>query len=69
MSTIPEALELARAAGLTASQAMYNAQMIRTHSLLLRTAQAHGFIIGGRQVSLPPPYLHAVHSASRQLQI
>lgn len=52
LSTIPEALELSRVAGLTASQALYNAQMIRTHSLLLRTAKAHNFIIGGRQVLL-----------------
>ena len=50
MSTITEAIELARATGLTASQALYNAQMIRTHSLLLRTAQREGYIIGGRQV-------------------
>ena len=50
MSTITEAIELARATGLTASQALYNAQMIRTHSLLLRTAQRQGYIVGGRQV-------------------
>ncbi len=51
MSTITEAIELARATGLTAGQALYNAQMIRTHSLLLRTAQRQGYIIGGRQVN------------------
>lgn len=50
LSTIAETLELARATGLTAGQALYNAQMIRTHSLLLRTARRTGFIIGGRQV-------------------
>ena len=50
LSTIPETMELARATGLTAGQALYNAQMIRTHSLLLRTAQRTGFIMGGRQV-------------------
>lgn len=52
LSTITETLELARATGLTAGQALYNAQMIRTHSLLLRTAQRSGFIVGGRQVIL-----------------
>lgn len=71
MSTIAEALELARATGLTASQALYNAQMIRTHSLLLRTAQRQGYIIGGRQVhlllSLPnqDPFQHALSFESR----
>lgn len=53
LSTIAETMELARATGLTAGQALYNAQMIRTHSLLLRTARRTGFIIGGRQVCSP----------------
>ena len=63
MSTITEAIELARATGLTASQALYNAQMIRTHSLLLRTAQREGYIIGGRQVSDHDLVtMHRIHS-------
>lgn len=52
LNTVAEVVEISRATGLTASQALYNAQMIRTHSLLLRTAQRTGFLIGGRQVHL-----------------
>jgi hypothetical protein len=50
LNTVAEVLEISRATGLTAGQALYNAQMIRTHSLLLRTAQRNGFLVGGRQV-------------------
>ena len=32
-------------------QVLYNAQMIRTWSLLLRNAQRLGYIVSGRQVS------------------
>ena len=38
LSTIPEAVEMARATGLTLGQVADRAQMIRTWSLLLRTA-------------------------------
>ena len=34
-------------------QVLYNAQMIRTWSLLLRNAQRLGYIVSGRQVSKP----------------
>ena len=40
LATIPETVELARATGLTLPQGLYNAQMIRTWSLLLRRALA-----------------------------
>lgn len=37
--------------GPSALQVLYNAQMIRTWSLLLRNAQRSGYIVSGRQVS------------------
>lgn len=45
LATVPESVELARATGLTLPQIMYNAQMIRTWSLLLRNAQRQGYAI------------------------
>ena len=47
LATIPETVELARATGLTLGNILYNAQMIRTWSLLLRNAQRRGWV-GGR---------------------
>lgn len=44
LATVPETVELARATGLTLPQILYNAQMIRTWSLLLRNAQRQGYI-------------------------
>ena len=35
-------------------QVLYNAQMIRTFSLLLRSAQRLGYIVNGRQVDFTP---------------
>lgn len=49
LATIPESVEMARATGLTIPQVQYNAQMIRTMSLLMRTAQRQGYILAGRQ--------------------
>ena len=40
LATIAETFELARATGLTLASVLYNAQMIRTWSLLLRRASA-----------------------------
>lgn len=69
LATIPEAVEMARAVGLAIPQVLYNAQMIRTWSLLLRTAQRRGFTIGGRndaQPLLESPYLlHPVEQRTR----
>ena len=42
LATIRETVELARATGLALNNIMYNAQMIRTWSLLLRSAQRSG---------------------------
>lgn len=42
LATMPECFEMARATGLTLEQVMYNAQMIRTWSLLLRNAHRQG---------------------------
>lgn len=53
LSTIPEAIEMARATGLTIGQVMWNAQMIRTWSLLLRAAQREGCIIPSRPETSP----------------
>jgi len=44
LATVPETVELARATGLTLPQILYNAQMIRTWSLLLRNAQRQGCV-------------------------
>ena len=44
LATVPETVELARATGLTLPQILYNAQMIRTWSLLLRNAQRQGSV-------------------------
>jgi len=52
LATIPEGFEMARATGLTINQVFYNAQMIRTLSLLLREAGRRGFILSGRQDAL-----------------
>ncbi|DBA67150.1 TPA: hypothetical protein ACH3X2_001471 [Trebouxia sp. C0005] len=60
LATVPETVELARATGLTLPQILYNAQMIRTWSLLLRNAQRQGYVVAGRQAGEPlqeSPYL------------
>ncbi|KAK9916419.1 hypothetical protein WJX75_002409 [Coccomyxa subellipsoidea] len=60
LATLPEAIEIGRVTGLTLGQVLYNAQMIRTWSLLLRNAQRLGYIVSGRQDALPlseSPYL------------
>jgi DNA polymerase delta subunit 1 len=48
LASVPETFEMARATGLTLNQVLYNAQMIRTWSLLLRSSHRRGFIIAGR---------------------
>ena len=46
-------------------QVLYNAQMIRTWSLLLRNAQRLGYIVSGRQVScLSALYQHICQKKS-----
>ncbi len=60
LATLPETVEMARAVGLNMSQVLYNAQMIRTWSLLLRTARQWGYTVGGRtnpEPLLESPYL------------
>jgi DNA polymerase delta subunit 1 len=54
LATIPEAIEMARATGLTIGQVMYNAQMVRTWSLLLRVGQRENIIIMSRPESSTP---------------
>ncbi|KAL4859641.1 DNA polymerase delta catalytic subunit [Chlorella vulgaris] len=49
LATVPEMFEMARATGLTLGQAVNQAQMIRTYSLLLRTARRQNFLVPGRQ--------------------
>lgn len=53
LATIPETIEMARATGLTLGQVMWNAQMIRTWSLLLRVGQREGVIIPARPETSP----------------
>lgn len=53
LATIPEAIEIARATGLTIGQVQYNAQMIRSWSLLLRVAQRQGIVINSRSETSP----------------
>ncbi|KAF8067421.1 POLD1 [Scenedesmus sp. PABB004] len=48
LASVADTYELARATGLTLNQVLYQAQMIRTWSLLLRCAARRGFIISGR---------------------
>jgi DNA polymerase delta subunit 1 len=54
LATIVEAIEMARATGLTIGQVMYNAQMVRTWSLLLRVGQYQNIIISSRPDSSTP---------------
>jgi DNA polymerase delta subunit 1 len=54
LATIPEAIEMARATGLTIGQVMYNAQMVRTWSLLVRFGQRQNIIISSRPESSSP---------------
>ncbi|KAK9805765.1 hypothetical protein WJX73_007272 [Symbiochloris irregularis] len=71
LATIPETLELGRATGLTCNQVMYNAQMVRTLSLLLRNARRMGYIIGGRQdatqLQESPFLIHPVETGAVRL--
>ena len=53
LATIEDAIEMARATGLTIAQVCYNAQMIRTSSLLLRAAQRHHYIVNSRAETAP----------------
>jgi DNA polymerase delta subunit 1 len=47
LATAVETYELSRATGLPLAQVLYNAQMVRTWSLLLRTARRRGYLVGG----------------------
>lgn len=48
MGTLSESMEMARVAGLTIPQVLYNAQLVRTFSLLLRFAHQQNYILGGK---------------------
>lgn len=73
LASVPESFEMARATGLTLDQVAYNAQMIRTLSLLLRSAHRQGFILGGRQDAVQlvesPFLLHPVENRTAGLYI
>ncbi|KAL4424029.1 hypothetical protein ABPG75_001330 [Micractinium tetrahymenae] len=49
LATIPEMIESARATGLTLVQAMYQAQVVRVNSLLLRAAGRQGYLLPGQR--------------------
>jgi len=48
MGTLSESMEIARVTGLSIPQVMYNAQIVRTFSLLLRFAHYQNYILGGK---------------------
>ncbi|KAL6767178.1 hypothetical protein ACKKBG_A38930 [Auxenochlorella protothecoides x Auxenochlorella symbiontica] len=48
LATVPDMVEMARVTGLTLGQVAYQAQMVRTHSLLLRTAGRRGYVLPAR---------------------
>ena len=48
LDTYTEHVELSRCCGLTVPVVLYQAQMVRTHSLLLRAARRAGFVLGGQ---------------------
>ncbi|CAI5973996.1 unnamed protein product [Closterium sp. NIES-65] len=60
--TLVETVEMARVTGLLLSDVQYRAQMARVHSLLLRTAGPHGWLLGGAdpsgQLTQSPFLLH-----------
>lgn len=62
LQTIPETVEMARVTGLTLSDVLYKAQMVRIQSLLLRSARKEGWLLGGTtlngQLSESPFLLH-----------
>lgn len=62
LQTVPEIVEMARVTGLTLSDVLYKAQMVRVQSLLLRSARREGWLLGGTtlngQLSESPFLLH-----------
>ena len=50
VQAIPDAFELARVTGLSYTQVSYQAQMIRTLSLLLRSCRQHGYVLAGPHI-------------------
>eukprot|EP00879_Flechtneria_rotunda_P007699 GHRR01008072.1.p1 GENE.GHRR01008072.1~~GHRR01008072.1.p1 ORF type:complete len:781 (+),score=286.21 GHRR01008072.1:379-2721(+) len=64
LASVPETFEMARATGLALNQVLYNAQMSRTWSLLLRSAHRRGFVVAGRtegaQLVESPHLMHPI---------
>ncbi|MCO5600346.1 hypothetical protein L7F22_054457 [Adiantum nelumboides] len=51
LQIIPELIEMARVTGLSISDSLYKAQMIRVQSLLLRSARKEGWLLGGPTIN------------------
>lgn len=51
LQTIPETIEMARVTGLSISDSLYKAQMVRVQSLLLRSAQKEAWLLGGPTIN------------------
>lgn len=60
LNSVGEVVEMARATGLTLGAVSYQAQLVRTHSLLLRLGRRAGYVIGGALdggLTTQPPFL------------
>jgi DNA polymerase delta subunit 1 len=66
LESITEAVEMARTCGITVPIVAYQAQMVRTHSLLLRAARRAGYVLGGKMeavsLSESPFLMHPVEA-------
>ncbi|KAI5084309.1 hypothetical protein GOP47_0000478 [Adiantum capillus-veneris] len=51
LQIIPELIEMARVTGISISDSLYKAQMIRVQSLLLRSARKEGWLLGGPTIN------------------
>ena len=71
LDTYVEHVELSRCCGLTVPVVLYQAQLIRTHSLLLRAARRAGFVLGGQldggALSASPFLIHPIEQQTSGL--
>jgi DNA polymerase delta subunit 1 len=71
LETVTDAVEMSRTCGLTLPIVSYQAQMVRTHQLLLRAGRRAGVVIGGRLDASPlassPFLIHPVEQRTAGL--
>ena len=71
LDTYVEHVELARCCGLSIPIVLYQAQMVRTHSLLLRAARRAGFVLGGQLegggLTASPFLIHPIEQKTAKL--